>query len=60
MDTWTLQSTLTGKYITELFTTKHDEQFGGKTKQDAYGWNSLKTIHILRKEIGCCIVVSCN
>jgi hypothetical protein len=57
MKQWTLQSTLTGKYISELFTTDHGQMFQATQKDDAYSWDALSTIHILAKEVGCCIVV---
>lgn len=54
---YTLQSTLNGKYISELFTDNHFEMFRANNKQVAYEWSNLQAIHIMRDKIKCCIVV---
>lgn len=45
---YTLQSTINGNYISNLFNDSHDETFKAKDIKDAYRWNNREIVEKIR------------
>lgn len=47
--TYTLQSTINGKYISSLFSDSHKETFKATNINDAYKWYNRSTVEAIQK-----------
>lgn len=57
---YTLKSIKNGKFLSSLFSDKHNETFNSRSLDDCYTWNSLEKITQLRDELGFCMIVKIN
>lgn len=57
---YTLQSMITGKYISSLFSDSHNETFNTRSINECYTWNSLQIVKDIKNQIDLCIIVKIN
>lgn len=57
MEFYTLQSMKTGKYISSLFSHKHNVVFGSKDKYNCYTWYSLEAVTQEKMRHSNCLIV---
>jgi len=57
---YTLQSMITGRYISSLFSDLHNETFQGRSLNDCYVWNSLEAVTRVKQEIDFSLIVKIN
>lgn len=56
--TYTLQSVITGLYITALFEDQHKDIFASNDIEQAYKWNEYLAVYHLSLVIGSCEVIT--
>lgn len=57
---YTLQSIRTGKYISSLFSDKHNDTFNSRSFDGCYTWNSLEAIKKIKDQINFSLIVKIN
>lgn len=57
---YTLQSMITGRYISSLFSDLHNETFNSRSTDKCYIWNSLEEVTKIKNQIDLCIIVKIN